>query len=132
MNHTTMLNNLLSGSVSMLIMCAPLAGVGQPAPSLVELANRALAKNYELANAQLTIQTEQEGRKGIRETSIPHVAATGKYAYLNRIVQMYLPATTLPLLNTSLFDGSETFQSRGTLWTSDISVSAVLFSGTQV
>src|SRR5690606_27449515 len=70
--------------------------------------------------------------KGIRETYIPHVAATGKYAYLNGNVQMDLPATTLPLLNTSLFDGSETFQSRGNLWTSDITVSAVLFSGTQV
>ena len=132
MNHTAILDNLLSGSVSMLVMCAPLAGVGQPAPSLVELANRALAKNYELANAQLTIQTDQEVRKGIRETYIPHVAATGKYAYLNGNVQMDLPATTLPLLNTSLFDGSETFQSRGNLWTSDITVSAVLFSGTQV
>ena len=109
----------------------PSVGIGQEAPTLTQLAERAIEKSYTLANAQLDIQSDQETRKGIREIYLPHVEANGKYAYLNADVLVDLPTTTLPVLNIPLFDGSEHFPSRANLWTSDITASAVLFSGTK-
>ncbi|WP_262249544.1 TolC family protein [Parapedobacter soli] len=115
-----------------LLIGVPLFGFGQQAPSLPELASRAISKSYELANAELAIKTDQETRKGIRETYIPHLEANGKYAYMDGELLVDLPTTSLPLLNIPLFDGRETFRGRGNLWTSDLTASAVLFSGTQV
>lgn len=112
-------------------MLAPLAGVGQEAPTLAQLAERAIGKSHSLANAELDIQSERETRRGIRETYLPHVEANGKFAHVNADVLVDLPTTTLPLLNIPLFDGSERFQSRGNLWSSDITASAVLFTGTK-
>ena len=114
-----------------IVLSFPLAAIGQVAPTLAELAERAIAKNRTLENAQLDIQSDRETRKGIRETYLPHVEANGKYAYLNADVLVDLPTTTLPVLNIPLFDGRERFPAKGNLWTSDITASAVLFTGTK-
>lgn len=122
---------LLLVLMSLMLMSLPLIGIGQEAPTLAELAERAVEKNHSLANAELDIQSERETRQGIRETYLPHVEANGKFAHLNADVLVDLPTTTLPVLNIPLFDGSERFQSSGNLWTSDITASAVLFTGTK-
>src|SRR5690606_26361915 len=109
----------------------PSVGIGQEVPTLTQLAERAIEKSYGLANAELDIQSDRETRKGIRETYLPHVEANGKFAHLNADVLVDLPTTMLPVLDIPLFDGSEHFPSRANLWTSDITASAVLFTGTK-
>lgn len=113
------------------MLCLPLRSAGQQAPTLTQLVNRAIAKSHELANAALDIQSERETRKGIRETYLPHVEANGKYAYMDADILADVPTTTLPVLNIPFFDGSDRFRSSGNLWTSDITASAVLFTGTK-
>lgn len=109
----------------------PLIGLGQEVPTLAQLAERAIEKSHSLANAELDIQSERETRKGIKEIYLPRVEANGKFAHVNADVLVDLPTATIPVLNIPLFDGSERFQSRGNLWTSDITASAVLFTGTK-
>jgi len=118
--------NILFALVSL-----PLTGIGQEAPTLAQLAERAILKSHSLANAELDIQSEREIRSSIKETYLPRVEANGKFAHLNTEVLVDLPTTTLPILNIPLFDGNERFQSRSNLWISDITASAVLFTGTK-
>lgn len=113
------------------LMALPLIGFGQEAPTLAQLAERAIEKNRSLAKAGLDIQSERETRKGIREIYLPHVEANGQFAHVNANVLVDLPTATVPVLNIPLFEGSERFRSRGNLWTSDVTASAVLFTGTK-
>ena len=106
-------------------------GMAQQAPTLAELAERAIAKSYDLANAELAIDAERETRQSIREVYLPHVEANGKYAYLNSDLKVDIPTATLPLLDLPIFEGSTSFPTHGNLWTADLTASAVLFSGTK-
>ena len=103
----------------------------QQAPSLAELAAKAVAKSYELSNMRLAIQSEQETRKSISEVYLPHLEAGAKYAYLNSNLLADIPSTTLPILNIPVFEGDSEFSTRGNLWTADLTASVVLFSGTK-
>ena len=103
----------------------------QQAPTLAELAEKAIAKSYDLANAELGIAAERETRQSIREVYLPHLEANGKYAYLNSDLKVDIPTATLPLLDLPIFEGSTSFPTHGNLWTADLTASAVLFSGTK-
>ncbi len=120
--------------VSLLVISVvniPTNTLAQEAPTLAELANKAIAKSHEITNNELSIRAEKETRQSIRETYVPHVEANGKYAYLNSDLLVDIPTTTLPLLNLPIFDGDTRFGTRGNLWAADVTASAVLFSGTK-
>lgn len=102
------------------------------APSLSYLAEKAIEKNYDLANKQLDVQSDRETQKTIKGTYIPRLGASGKYAYVTGDFTVDLPTATLPLLNIPLFEGTSTFPTSANLWMADITASMVLFSGTKV
>ncbi len=104
----------------------------QQAPTLKALAESAIRKSYDISNNELTILADKETKKSIRETYLPRVEANGKYAYLNNNIQVDIPTATLPFLDIPLFDGNSEFTTRGNLWTTDLTASAILFSGTKV
>ena len=106
-------------------------GSAQQPPTLAELAEKAIAKSYDLANAELGIAAERETRQSIREVYLPRLEANGKYAYLNNDLKVDIPTATLPLLDLPIFEGSSSFPSHANLWTADLTASAVLFSGTK-
>lgn len=118
--------------VLLLAIGLPLAVGAQESLSPAALVSRALAKSYDLANARLAIASDQETRLAIRDTYVPHLEANGKYAFMTGDVLVDLPTTSLPLLDIPLFEGNRTFDSRGNLYTADVTASAVLFSGLQV
>lgn len=115
----------------LLLIFLPFLSFGQ-APSLTYLAERALEKNYDLANKELTISIDKEIQKTIKESYLPRLEANGKYAYINGELTVDLPTATLPLLNIPIFEESKTFNSSANLWSADLTASMLLFSGTKV
>lgn len=113
------------------LLVAPLVSYGQ-APSLSYLAEKALEKNYDLANKKLSISSERETQKSINEAYLPRLEAGGKYSYVTGDLTVDLPSTSLPLLNIPLFEESKSFNSSTNLWAADLTASMLLFSGTKV
>lgn len=101
-------------------------------PTLVELVNKALEKNYDLANQELAISSEQETHKSIKESYLPRLEANGKYAHLSGDLLVDLPSSTLPLLNIPIFDGNTKFNTSANLWSADLTASMLLYSGNKV
>lgn len=117
--------------VSLFLSLLPIISFSQ-APSLSYLAEKAIEKNYDLLNKELSISSELETQKTIRESYLPRLEANGKYAYLSGDLTVDLPSTSLPLLGIPLFNESQKFTSSGNLWSGDLTVSMLLFSGTKV
>lgn len=101
-------------------------------PSLAYLVEKALEKNYDLANQELSILSERETQKTIKESYLPRLEANGKYAYMAGDLMVDIPGTSLPLLNIPLFEESKSFNSSANLWSADLTASMLLFSGTKV
>lgn len=104
----------------------------QPAPSIQELAERALAISFERKNAQLERDRDRQSQLQIRERYIPRLEAGGRFAFSQADLLLDLPTTTLSVIQTTLFEGLERFDSRGRLLTGNLTATAVLFSGLQV
>lgn len=117
--------------ISPLLFFLPLFSYGQ-APGLSYLAEKAIEKNYDLANKELSISSELESQKTIKEAYLPRLEANGKYAYVSGDLTVDLPPTSLPLLNIPLFEESKSFNSSTNLWSADLTASMLLFSGTKV
>jgi outer membrane protein TolC len=117
--------------MSSFLFFLPLSSYGQT-PSLTYLVEKALEKNYDLANKELSISSELETQKSIKEAYLPRLEASGKYAYVTGDLTVDLPSTSLPLLNIPLFEESKSFNSSTNLWTADLTASMLLFSGTKV
>lgn len=115
----------------LLVLFLPLSIFAQ-SPTLAYLAEKAIEKNYDLANKELSISSEMETQKTIKEAYLPRLEANGKYAYLTGNLTVDLPASSLPLLGIPLFEESKTFTSSGNLWTGDLTANMLIFSGTKV
>lgn len=107
-------------------------GNAQEAPGLSMLAERAIAKSYDLGVSRLDIEIDRETRKRIGESYLPRVEANGSYAYSNSELTAELPAGLAGMLNVPALAGSNTFQTAANVWSADLSTSVLLFSGTKV
>ncbi|ADY50794.1 outer membrane efflux protein [Pseudopedobacter saltans DSM 12145] len=104
----------------------------QTAPTLQELVDSALVKDYKLANQKLDIEFAKIDRKKLNEVYLPNADISGKYAYLSSNSNVVFPETTLPVLNIPIPEISGGFNNRANLAKADLNISSVLFSGGKV
>ena len=104
----------------------------EKAPSLSRLIERALEKDYDIANQNLSITIDKENQKSLNEVYVPRIEANGKYAYMNGDLTVDLPATTIPVLNIPIFEDHSKFNTSGNLLTADLTASMLIFSGTKI
>ena len=104
------------------------------APSLNELIDKALLKDHTLANKKLDIESSNLELKQLREVYLPTADISGKYAYLANSAEFGVPASSFLLNGTAinLPDITAGFNSRANLFKTDLSVSALLFTGGKV
>ncbi|RQO31422.1 TolC family protein [Taibaiella sp. KBW10] len=100
--------------------------------SLQEAIQAALHNSTEITNQGLEIEKLELERKSVWNKYIPKVEASALYSYLNNELTLDIPATTLPLSGTTLFDGKQTFSNQGQVFYGGITAKAVLFSGGQI
>jgi outer membrane protein TolC len=68
---------------------------------------QAVTHNKSLINANLENQKVALDRENVKGKLLPTVSANAMYGYLNSTLDIDLPAKTLPLLGTTIFDGTQ-------------------------
>jgi outer membrane protein TolC len=94
--------------------------------------NAAVQHSVTLRNNELSIAKDKLEYKSILNKYIPTLTATGIYGYMNNDLNVDLPTYTLPIINTPIFDGSQTFHNRAQALHGGLMAKAVLFSGGQI
>lgn len=100
-------------------------------PSLTEMIDSALAKDYILANKILEIEYSKIDKKKLSEVYLPNVGLSGKYAFLANGVNVGASKTSLfNLMNIPEINSG--ISSSANLFKTDLSVSSVLYAGGKV
>lgn len=100
--------------------------------SLDEAINKAIEKNSSIKNKELEIEKINLQKKGVWNKYIPTVEASGLYTYFDNKLTIDAPATTVPVVNLTLFDGKTTFDNYGNIFNGSVMAKTVLFSGMQI
>lgn len=115
------------------LFLVPFLSVAQEgAPTLPELIDAALGKDFKLANQKIDMELNTLDRKKLKEAFLPRVTLGAADAYLMSSFSLYSPGLSIPSLNINIAEGDNRFTSRSNLLTTDLSVSALLFSGGKV
>jgi outer membrane protein TolC len=101
-------------------------------PELKKAIDDALNNSKVLQNEHLLQEQAENNRKAIWNKYLPKVGATAAYAYLQNDLVLDVPATTLPLLGTQIFDGTTTLNNQGNVFIAGLTAKQVLFSGGQI
>lgn len=101
-------------------------------PSLKDAIDAAVANSTVIKNEELTLAKADNARKAVWNKYLPTVSATATYAYLNNDLLLDIPAATLPLTGTRIFEGSTQTHNEGNVFVAGITAKQVLFSGGQI
>lgn len=101
----------------------------QPFKSPVE---KAVYHNKTFINANLENQKVALDRENVRGKLLPTVSANAMYGYLNSNIDLDLPTKTLPLLGSSIFDGSQRMNLSTQIGMAGVTATQVIFSGLQI
>ncbi|OYD42483.1 TolC family protein [Sphingobacterium cellulitidis] len=101
----------------------------QPFKSPVE---KAVYHNKSFINANLENQKVALDRENVRGKLLPTVSANAMYGYLNSNIDLDLPTKTLPLLGSSIFDGSQRMNLSTQIGMAGVTATQVIFSGLQI
>ena len=93
---------------------------------------KAVNYNKSLINANLENQKVALDRENVRGKLLPTVSANAMYGYLNSNIDVDLPAKTLPLLGTTIFDGSQRMNLSTQIGMAGVTATQVIFSGLQI
>ncbi|WP_312696240.1 TolC family protein [Sphingobacterium mizutaii] len=93
---------------------------------------KAVNYNKSLINANLENQKVALDRENVKGKLLPTVSANAMYGYLNSNIDVDLPAKTLPLLGTSIFDGSQRMNLSTQIGMAGVTATQVIFSGLQI
>jgi len=93
---------------------------------------KAIKYNKNLMNNSLENQKVALDRENVKGKLLPHISANAMYGYFNSTIDIDLPATTLPLLGTTLFDGSQGMNLSSQVGMAGITATQVIFSGLQI
>ncbi len=104
----------------------------QTAPSLQELKDSAIARNYELANKKLDILETEIDQKKLKEAYLPHISITGKEAFILSSFGVKTPEIQIPQLNIDIREGHNRYTATGNLITATAGAEMLLYSGGKV
>lgn len=104
----------------------------QTAPSLQELKDSAIARNYELANKKLDIRETEIDQKKLKEAYLPHISITGKEAFILSSFGVKTPEIQIPQLNIDIKEGHNRYTATGNLITATAGAEMLLYSGGKV
>lgn len=93
---------------------------------------QAISHNKTLINAQLENQKVALDRENVKGKFLPTVSANAMYGYLNSTLDIDLPTKQLPLLGTSIFDGSQKANISSQMAMAGVTATQVIFSGLQI
>src|SRR5690606_11901878 len=71
-------------------------------------------------------------RENVKGELMPTVSANAMYGYLNSNIDVDIPAKTLPLLGTTIFDGSQRMNLSTQIGMAGVTATQVIFSGLQI
>ncbi|EOR93648.1 Outer membrane efflux protein [Arcticibacter svalbardensis MN12-7] len=111
-----------------------LSAQNRAAPSLEELIDKALLKDHVLANKKLDIESSNLELKQLKEVYLPTADISGKYAFLANSAELGIPASSFSLNGAAinLPDINAGFSSQANLFKTDLTVSALLYTGGKV
>lgn len=102
-------------------------------PSLQELVDSAIHKDYSLANKKLDVQLTELDQEKLKDVYLPHLDLTVKDAFiLTSFGVKSRDLINIPQLNIDIKSGSNRFTTTGNLLTADLGASMVLYSGGKV
>jgi outer membrane protein TolC len=111
----------------------PLVVVAQIGPpSLEEMVQAAVKKDFKLANQKADIEINKIDEKKLKEAFLPRITLGAQDSYNISSISLYSPGLSIPDLNINIVEGNNTFTTRSNLLKSDISISALLFSGGKI
>src|SRR5690606_4543031 len=93
---------------------------------------KAVNYNKSLINANLENQKVALDRENVKGKLLPTVSANAMYGYLNSNIDVDIPAKTLPLLGTTIFDGSQRMNLSTQIGMAGVTATQVIFSGLQI
>lgn len=93
---------------------------------------KAVYYNKSLINANLENQKVALDRENVKGKLLPTVSANAMYGYLNSNIDVDIPAKTLPLLGTTIFDGSQRMNLSTQIGMAGVTATQVIFSGLQI
>ncbi len=97
-----------------------------------EPVEQAIQHNRSIQNATLENQKISLEREHVKGKFLPHVSANAMYGYLNSNLDIDLPTKQLPLLGTSIFDGSQQLNVSSQVAMAGVTATQVIFSGLQI
>ena len=101
----------------------------QPFKSPVE---KAVNHNKTFINANLENQKVALDRENVKGKLLPTVSANAMYGYLNSNIDLDIPTKTLPLLGSTIFDGSQRMNLSTQVGMAGVTATQVIFSGLQI
>ena len=104
----------------------------QTAPTLQELTDSAIARNYELANKHLEIRETEIDQKKLNEAYLPHVSVTGKEAFMLSSFGVKSPEILIPQLNIDIKEGRNRYTTTGNLITANAGAEMLIYSGGKI
>jgi len=93
---------------------------------------QAVTHNKSLINANLENQKVALDRENVKGKLLPTVSANAIYGYLNSTLDIDLPAKTLPLLGSTIFDGTQKMNMSTQIGLAGVTATQVIFSGLQI
>lgn len=115
------------------LLFVPLVMKAQNSPPVIdELITAAINKDFKLANQKIDIELNAVDNKKLGEAFLPRVEFGAKDAYISSSFYINSPGLSIPDLNIAIAEGNNKFTTRSNLLSSDLSVSALLFSGGKI
>ena len=93
---------------------------------------KAVYHNKSLINANLENQKVALERDHVKGKLLPTVSANAIYGYINSNIDIDLPTKTLPLLGSTIFDGSQRMNLSTQVGLAGVTATQVIFSGLQI
>lgn len=103
-----------------------------PIPSLQELIDSAIAKDYALANKQLDIKSLEIDQKMLKEAYLPRVSITGKDAFVLNSLSIKTPGIKIPPLGLDIKEGLNKFTLTSNLISANAGAEMLLYSGGKI
>ena len=124
-------NKTLS-SLGLLLLAAYPALSQEGLKTFKDPVEQAVTHNKTIINANLENQKVALDRENVKAKLLPTVSANAMYGYLNSTIDLDLPTKTLPLLGTTIFDGSQRMNLSTQVGVAGLTATQVIFSGLQI
>lgn len=106
--------------------------VSAQAPTLTEILDSAIVRDYHFENKQLEIQSAKIDQQHLKDAYLPKVTASGKAAYLYSGFDLTSPAVSLPQLGTILPENENHYTLSSFFVNTGIDASVLIYSGGKV